>query len=941
VSFAVGSLVAARGRDWVVLPGTTDACVVVRPMGGTDDEVTGILPALEHVGPTTFAPPDPSVPGDHRSAALLRDALRIGFRSSAGPFRSLAAIAVEPRPYQLVPLLMALRLDPVRMLIADSVGIGKTIEAGVIARELLDTGDARRLAVLCPPHLAEQWRDELRDKFHLDPTLVLASTAARLERDLPRHRTIFDVYPYVVVSMDFIKAERRRAEFVRTCPDLVIVDEAHTCSIDESGSGRARQLRFELLRELAADPNRHMLLLTATPHSGKPGAFRSLLSLLDVAFADLPTDLSGDHNRRHRERIARHVVQRQRGDIADFLGATVFPKRDPAEETYTLTEPMRELFAKVLRYCRETVRDPSGDHHRQRIRYWSALALLRTMASSPAAAAATLRTRAKLADTSTVDEAEGIGRTLFDEAGDSEGIDDSAPGAEIDEAPDDGTGAGPQRRRLNAFAREAEALAGPGDDAKLAKGVEIVADLVKRGTRPIVFCRFVATADYVADHLRRSLKGVEVVAVTGEVPAAEREQRIAALALHERRVLVATDCISEGVNLQEGFDAVVHYDLPWTPTRLEQREGRVDRFGQAAKSIRVVTYWGADNLIDKLVLDVLVRRHQAIRNDTGISVPVPGDTSGVLDALTTGLLSRDLTIADRLPGMEEFMNPAANATVAEWNAAADTEKRSRALFAQHAIQPGDVSAEIAAHRSALGTSSDVERFLTAVVPGFGGTISVTSGATRIDLSEAGTAVLDAVAQPTIVGRMDLPVRDGEAVLTRTHPFVAGLAAHTLATALDPLMSSPARRCGVMRTAVVASRTTMLVVRHRFQIVRTGRNVIDAAPLLAEDAAVLAFTGTASGPHWLDTADAEALLHAEPAGSVAAGQATAQLAPLIAALDELDPHLAADARRRADVLRDQHDRVREAARARGVRVAVEPVLPVDVLGAYVLLPVVTS
>src|SRR5204863_1593733 len=126
---------------------------------------------------------DPAQVGDYRSCRLLRDAVRLGFRSSAGPFRSFGHIAVEPRPSQLVPLLMALKLDPVRLLIADDVGIGKTVEACLVARELLDRGEVRRMAVLCPPHLAEQWQGELREKFHVDAALVLPSTVTRLERD--------------------------------------------------------------------------------------------------------------------------------------------------------------------------------------------------------------------------------------------------------------------------------------------------------------------------------------------------------------------------------------------------------------------------------------------------------------------------------------------------------------------------------------------------------------------------------------------------------------------------------------------------------------------------------------------------------------------------------------------------------------------------------------
>src|SRR6266545_3752438 len=212
MSFAIGSLVKARGREWVVLPETKDDLLMVRPLGGTDDETTGILLALETVQPAQFDLPNPSLIGDFRSCRLLRDAVRLGFRSSAGPFRSFARIAVEPRPYQLVPLLMALTLDPVRILIADDVGIGKTIEAGLIAREFLDRGDIDRTTVLCPPHLVEQWLSELEVHFHIRAVAVTAAGAARLERGLPLGSSIFSAYPHTVVSLDYIKSEVRRSE---------------------------------------------------------------------------------------------------------------------------------------------------------------------------------------------------------------------------------------------------------------------------------------------------------------------------------------------------------------------------------------------------------------------------------------------------------------------------------------------------------------------------------------------------------------------------------------------------------------------------------------------------------------------------------------------------------------------------------------------------------
>ena len=227
-----GNLVTARGREWVVLPESTDDFLVLRPLGGGDDDIAGVL-ASEGVSPATFPPPHADDLGDHLSASLLRTALRIGFRSTAGPFRSLASIAVEPRAYQFVPLMMALRQDVVRLLIADDVGIGKTIEAGLIAAELLQRR-RRGLAVLCSPALAEQWQGELREKFGIDAELVLPSTVRRLERGLIGAESLFDRYPVTVVSTDFIKSARRRHEFLRTCPDLVIVDEAHTCVADST-----------------------------------------------------------------------------------------------------------------------------------------------------------------------------------------------------------------------------------------------------------------------------------------------------------------------------------------------------------------------------------------------------------------------------------------------------------------------------------------------------------------------------------------------------------------------------------------------------------------------------------------------------------------------------------------------------------------------------------
>ena len=246
LDYLPGNLVRARGREWVVQADTHQgdggSLLRLRPLGGADEDIITLIPELEFepVTPATFAWPHPEQAGNHAAALLLRDALRLKLRAGGGPFRSFGNIAVEPRAYQLVPLLMALRLTTVRLLIADDVGIGKTIEAGLIARELIDRGEVARLAVLCPPHLVEQWQGELQNRFNLQAVALTSASASRIERDLPHGVGLFDQHPIVVVSLDYIKSERHREHFLSIAPECIIVDEAHTCA----SSGAGKQLRF-------------------------------------------------------------------------------------------------------------------------------------------------------------------------------------------------------------------------------------------------------------------------------------------------------------------------------------------------------------------------------------------------------------------------------------------------------------------------------------------------------------------------------------------------------------------------------------------------------------------------------------------------------------------------------------------------------------------------
>jgi len=984
--FTSGALVHARGREWVVLPESTADLLMLRPVGGLDEEVTGVLPAVEPVESATFRLPDRDDLGDFTSGRLLRDAARLSTRSAAGPFRSFGRIAVEPRPYQLVPLMMALKLDPVRMLIADDVGIGKTIEACLIARELLDRAEIRRVAVLCPPHLAEQWQRELAEKFHIEAELVLSSTIQRLERDLPLGVSVFDRHPFTVVSTDFIKAPRRAEDFAMRCPELVIVDEAHGCTL-AGGVGRGRQQRHDLLRRVTADPARHVVLVTATPHSGNEDAFRSLLALLDDDFADLPVeDLDRAGREGLRRRLARHLVQRRRADIRRYLETdTAFPERRDKEAAYNLSPGYRALFDDILAFAHEYVtegagsarptqsgRTPAADERgqrRRRVRYWSALALLRCVSSSPAAAAATLRSRAAV-DAAEGEDVDEVGRrTVLDQGDDDDAVAlDFSPGADADGSPES------TRRRLLDLARRAEALK-PADDRKLQGAVREVKALLADGFHPVVFCRFVDTAEYVARYLRGALaKDVRVESVTGRLPPAEREERIARLTAEGGRfVLVCTDCLSEGINLQEHFDAVLHYDLAWNPTRHEQREGRVDRFGQEKPEVRVVTWYGRDNPIDGVILDVLIRKHKSIRSALGVTVAVPGSSEQIAEALFEGALFRERTGASGRQLALDFIDESdaeMQAFHAEWENARDREKASRSRFAQHTLDPGAVAAELDGVRTAIGGSEDVDRFLTTVLRAANVPVRRDGRAVTVQL---GTGTPRALRQAIgsdepFTGRFDLPLSDGETYLGRTSPVIEGLASWTLDQALDPesrVTPPVASRCGVISTSAVTERTTLLIARFRYHLRiggarsgsgGTGRGTAGSAgsdgtetggtgrgaaasgrdTLLCEEIVPLACTGTAEAPRWLSPEESEHLLTARPERNLLPTALAQQLDFTLPGLAKLRAALEPVAQARAEAQLAAHERVRVAARAKG-RVAIEPVLPVDLLGVYVLLP----
>lgn len=937
--FQPGSLVSARGREWIVLPQSSEDTLHLRPLGATEDDSTLIYLPIEPspVVPATFPKPSVQQAANFAAGQLLRDALQLKLRTGAGPFRSFGNIAVEPRAYQLVPLLMALKQDVVRLLIADDVGIGKTIEAALIVRELLDRGEISRIAVLCPPHLCEQWQRELKQRFHINAVVVRDTTASRLERGLPANQSIFEAYPFTVVSLDYIKSDRRRDEFQRACPECIIVDEAHTCTY----SGQGKQQRYTLLNGLVDNPERHLVLLTATPHSGDEEAFYNLLGLLKPEFRELK-DIPSDSRRPLREQLANHFVQRRRPDIAEWQDSGIFPERFSTEVTYKLTGDWGRLFDDVLDYARTLVVRAEGQGLlQQRMSWWAALALLRCISSSPAAAVNALRTRLSAnslidTETLTLEETEQQGRErVLDGQEDDLTTQDIEPGARTEDT-----------EWLTDLIDRAEALTGSAKDPKLKRLIEHLKELTADGFEPVVFCRYIATAHYVTEQLRTVFRDHLVTAVTGEFAPSEREATVEAMGEAEQRILVATDCLSEGVNLQNLFTAVVHYDLSWNPTRHEQREGRVDRFGQKAREVRTTMLCGQDNPVDGAVLQVILRKAESIRKELGVLVPMPDDEGRLTQALVGAVLLRKGTTTTKVPQMGLDFGEPETAIDTAWQSARDKAAKNRTLFAQRRLKPEDVLPEWQKTLAVLGGEEDVERFVKHATQQLGAPLEAANKAGakhwKLHAGSLPAAVRERLEGEGLIGtlRIDFhqPAAQSALFIHRTHPLVSVLADYLLESALEnsntnDLLLDAVARAGAIFTDAVQVKTTVLLVRLRHQLTVTHRG--QSRLLLCEETLTVAIPADDTQPVLEDDA-ARPLMAAEPARNMPPPLRDQHVQRALEQLDGLQTTLEALARRRAQLLLDDHRRVREAAQGRG-EYRVTPSLPVDIMGVFVLIP----
>ena len=924
-----GTLVRYRNRDWMVLPSDDSDILRIKPLGGSDEEETAVFLALnissEKISSASFPEPEPTQLGDFETAKLLFDASRLSFRNSAGPFRCMGKLSFRPRSYQLVPLVMALKQDTIRLMIADDVGIGKTVEALIILKEMMERGEVKKFAVICPPHLCEQWQQEIKDKLDIEAEIIRSSTAAKLDRIIPDDQSVFYHLPYQVISIDFIKTDKRKGIFLNDCPDFIIVDEAHTCALPEGAKIKSVQQRHNLVHEISRDPKRNLVLLTATPHSGKDKEFTSLLGLLKPEFGSLNFEKIEP---KEKKKLAQYFVQRKRENIRRWLNEkTDFPERNSKEVGYTLTPEYQVFYHNLLRFARGISTVETDSKQTQLLRSWAAIALIKGAMSSPEMAIEMLeRRKEKIIRTGEEIETPSLENTLFEDLEFASDI----PRTDLLETLDLKLD---EIKDLTTLQNEARSLARPEIDRKLETTIKLIKQWIKEGFDPIIFCHYIATAHYVSKRLAEELpKNVRIETVTSDLSDEQRREQIELIGKYEgRRVLVATDCLSEGINLQGYFTAVLHYDLPWNPNRIEQREGRVDRFGQTASLIKTFVLYGEDNAMDTFIMEVLIKKVREIQKSIGVSISIGENSKSIMAEAAKRILfdEKSSSIQGRLfTDTEETITN-------ELELARKKGENLKSIFAHETIDPEAIKKDLEAVDEAIGDVDTVAEFVQGAVAQLGGVCKF----------DGLGYILQPQNLPLHIRRFFennqqvkisfvSPTPKGYKYIGRNHAFVEQLCHFLLAIAFDPHpeFGRVARVCEI-QTDHISHRTVLIMFR--------VRNVIKELAALRESVAeemyLWGYRADSGKIETLDYKEAKKLLiEAKALSNLPIERQVQDIHDELKRFETMKPQFIELANQRADNLVEAHGRFKDLIGGRRYEKAT-PILPPDVMGVYILLP----
>lgn len=955
MEFKTGTLVDFRGRPWVVQQTTDKELLSLKPLGGTDAEAIGLY--LPLYGPEFrlkshhFSAPSSSdlANGWQEAAHILYDACRLSFRDVAGPFQCLGRLSFEPRPYQMVPLILALKQPKIRLLISDDVGIGKTLESLLIAKELLDRKEIDRFAVICLPHLCEQWQNEIKDKFGLDAEIIRSSTISRLEKKLQGNQNVFRDIPFQVISIDFVKTDSRYRLFAEHCPEFVIVDEAHTCARPR-GANKGQQQRHRLLRLLADKPQQQMVLLTATPHSGQTEEFQSLIGLLDSKFENYELKTP-----KEREELSRHFIQRRRIDIKPYLGdETVFPEqvRIDDNEQYVIGDAYKQMLNELIDFIKGGLQDAKNEENRKRrYIYWDLLALMRGVMSSPAAGISMLENKIKNEQESETDETveDGSVYKFNDSLKDLINADDTVPGVYK-------KATRTEKNRLNRFVEMLREIQHRDADNKVKQAVKLATFAIESGKNPIIFCQYIQTAEYVGKYLAEKLHGnkktknVSVGVITSRLADEERKIKIDELAASERHVLVCTDCLSEGVNLQQAFDTVIHYDLPWNPNRVEQRNGRIDRFGQTSPEVLISTMYADNNPVDKIVLNVLYKKQSEIKKRLGVYLPIAENDASLMERIMEEIIvlktetQTEFMQKSLFDDDVEFQEEERKERELQIRRIEEDQRVSRTYYAHNnkAMSPERLVESLRQAREVIGSVEDTERFVVSELRHSGTQVEAYGDRCYHFMEGSLPAALRnrGYFRPDSKGRIRIsfasPTPKGHMYIGRNHTLVEDLSRTVVNDTINGGELAAARAM-VMETDMVKKPTTVMLMRVRSVI--KEKKVIDRQ-LVGEEMIFIGYRGNIENHDFLTQEECFRLFFdAKATGNVDAQTQALVYKKRTAWINEesvLRSHTDEIALERANRLVESFARYRTYVAADEYQV-VEPVLPMDIIAAYIYLP----
>jgi ERCC4-related helicase len=715
-TFSPGTLINSRRRLWRV--DAQDGQVLYVTAVDDAQELARLYLEFETTQPGKIVPPAAEV-GYPQAQELMLRAFRLSMMHSTAPLLSLQRSRVIPVSYQLVPVVMGLQQPRVRMLIADDVGLGKTIEAGLVISELMARGQARRVLVVCPASLREQWKDALDRFFHIETHLFSRQHRRGLERDMPAGMNPWEFHNVFVVSMDYAKMPEIKNQILEVPWDVVAMDEAHQfAKPHQNGPDQRTSMdRWDLAKSLAFSQKvRHLLLLTATPHNGYTDTFASLLRLLDVGA------VSGSvHAPIINRAIARHhVVQRRRQDVDAWLttGEQAFPTRDQEEAIVQPSESMQTVIKAVQNYG-EMILEHAKDAnlHVQTLATWTVLHLHKRVLSSPEALRRSLKNRREALEQQIAGLTESDAGLSADTA--RANVLDEDPGEQFDEEEIVTRAERVLPGTVDALKAELEALE---ELTALAKKLTVALDtklqdflkkhlwaLLGKKPKVIVFTRYRDTMEYIEAQIGKSdrYKEVTVVPIHGGLNDAQRREAFQKFESASRAVLVATDAISEGMNLQHIASQIIHYELPWNPNRLEQRNGRVDRFGQPEKTVTIRTLV-MDETLDATIMKVLVEKSRRIREDYGFSPPFFGDETNMLElirehGMTLG--AKQLSFFDALitTSTDEVKDPFSDDVL--------SRIQDESFYGQNHISLDEVEQKMRATNDAIGTADEIKQFV--------------------------------------------------------------------------------------------------------------------------------------------------------------------------------------------------------------------------------------